>query len=198
MAPEEFTQIKHRIEDSSILSDQEKKEWLFLLPKMSAEQIKELDRVLSIKMPVQKSTPSSSPPSHGGERVGVISPVRPPISAPQPAMTPSPPPPHEGEKKWGSQSVLPGIRSLTVEKMRSNLSVYRFLEQLAATIRSMLEKKVASREEIKQAFEQSPLYKAYLDSGLKIMSGERHEILSRDEFEALADFREALKKILSP
>ena len=51
MSPEQFTQIKQRIEASTILNPTEKKEWLFLLPRMTEQEIKELDRILAIKLP---------------------------------------------------------------------------------------------------------------------------------------------------
>ena len=47
---------------------------------------------------------------------------------------------------------------------------------------------------ILSAFEQSPLYKAYLSYGVGLMSGTKDSELCPEEFEALADFRASLNK----
>ncbi|KKW23184.1 MAG: hypothetical protein UY65_C0007G0005 [Parcubacteria group bacterium GW2011_GWA2_51_12] len=51
MTPGDFSTIRSRIESSSFLSAPEKNEWLSALPHMTAEHIKELDRILAIKAP---------------------------------------------------------------------------------------------------------------------------------------------------
>ena len=53
-----------------MLSMTEKKEWLFLLPRMTEQEIKELDRILSIKLPSKvfnNAPPSLAGASRGGQ-----------------------------------------------------------------------------------------------------------------------------------
>ncbi len=200
MSPTDFTIIKNKIETSPMLNEQEKKEWLFLLPRMSAEQMKELDRILSIKLPSSIKpavTPLTSPPSTPTvpsgqvreERVGVIAkPVdlRPKtISAPGPfTQRPTLPP------------GLESFKSLTVEDLRQAPSIYDFLEKLTLKIEELPKAHAATAAQIMAALEQSPFYKAYVESGLKFMAGEEKADLNHDELEAFTDFRANLRKIL--
>ena len=57
MTAEQLSALKQKIDQAAILSEQEKKEWLFLLPKMTDFQISELERLMSVKMPVSPVSP---------------------------------------------------------------------------------------------------------------------------------------------
>ena len=80
--------------------------------------------------------------------------------------------------------------------MRAAPSVYTFLEEVGSKMKIFIKNKLTTPFEVAQAFEQSPLYQAYLDDGLKIMGGEKPAALSHHEIEAIADFRASLKRIL--
>ncbi len=178
MAPDSDS-LKQKIQQSSILSSQEKSEWLFLLPKMTAIQVDELTKLLSVRMP----PPSSSPPYKGGERVGVVH----PSLLPKADIKPAPALPTDVES----------LKQINIEAMRKAPSVYLFLEELGKKMKDMVASRRASGETVRQAFEQSPLHRAYVSAGLKLMGGGESEILNHAEFEALADFRASLRKTLS-
>ena len=161
MTPEAFTIIKNKIEQSTVLSRSEKREWLFLLPKMSESQMKEPDRILSIRMSAAAKNPIVSPP------------VPPPLPD------------------------LAGIKNLSLSELRASPSVYDFLEKLGATIRRLRAAGTASARDIETAFDASPLQKSYIESGLKLMSGDKQTSLSKDEFEMITDFRSTFRKLLS-
>ena len=95
--------LKNKILTSTTLSETEKKEWLFLLPKMSQEQREELDGILTIKIPQTQHPVSPLAP---------ITPVKPipPISKPElkPMATPA------TKKPFQTPSYLPG----QVDKIR--------------------------------------------------------------------------------
>lgn len=196
MAPDNFVQIKEKIQTSPILTSDEKKEWLYLLPKMKPEQIKELDRVLSIRISGLLSKPDKpvrpAPPPHS------------PVTAPVPLVPPSPPPaapaaPEEAREEPNlpvTKAPSFGLDNLDIGSMKKASSVYTYLEALSKQMRELLAQNAATPEQIETAFEQSPLFKAYLDAGLAIMAGEEPQDLGKTEFEAITEFREALKEIL--
>ena len=85
--------IKNKILTSANLSESEKREWLFLLPKMSAEQLEELDQIISINIPIAQkpATPVSPPvkPAHPTTPIVPKNPITPITKiAPKPAATP--------------------------------------------------------------------------------------------------------------
>ena len=80
--------------------------------------------------------------------------------------------------------------------MREAGSVYTFLEALTKKMSEVKHKKGIGTDALIAAFEQSPLYRVYLESGLRIM-GKGDSALTRSEFEAIADYRETLRKNLN-
>ena len=124
MSPEQFQQIKQKIQSSTTLSGNEKREWLFLLPKMNPEQIKELDRILSIKMPSPTKTVEKS---FGGQ----VAKAPPRILISQKTFPNSQfhIPRHAGGQANSIFQVNdPGkLKSLTVKDLRLASSVYTFL-----------------------------------------------------------------------
>ena len=61
-------------------------------------------------------------------------------------------------------------------------------------IKAMLEKNIII-DDIIDAYEKSPLHKLYLESGIKLINREKNTILSREQFEALTDFRSNLRSL---
>ena len=192
MTPASFTELKRKIEQSPILSAQEKKEWLFFLPHMTAEHIKELDRILSLKLPAHMPDAKTANPEQ---------PVKPGIRYQVSGNQAFPPEPK------ALSFELQKIHSLSVEDLRRASSVYVFLEELGKKMRELIRQKQASLEQITEAFEGSTLYRAYVEAGFQMLSPESDEgpatllrqepLLSRPEFEAIADFRARFRKILS-
>ncbi|MDP3993813.1 MAG: hypothetical protein U1C57_00815 [Candidatus Doudnabacteria bacterium] len=201
MSPDQFQQIKNKIEQSTILAPDEKREWLFLLPKMNTDQIKELDRILSVHMPVVTQEHKEAIQDHkAAVQSHVASITEPRIRNPAPA----------GRQELGQKASKPQVQqtaapvndpgklgTLTVKDLRLASSVYTFLEALATRLRVLVKNKLTTPDEITVAFEQSPLYRDYLDAGLTIMSGDEPSALGHHEIEAIADFRTSLKKILT-
>ncbi|OGE91893.1 MAG: hypothetical protein A3A83_00465 [Candidatus Doudnabacteria bacterium RIFCSPLOWO2_01_FULL_48_57] len=211
MSPEQFTQIKNRIQSSSILSDSEKKEWMFLLPRMNAEEIKELDRILSLKLPMP---PAASHPARlasesvagrhfwsdlwkrHSENKQASRPVPPAPSLPvanpparlqplrRPDVIPKQVPLQETTK----------LSALSFEDIGKYPSIYVFLDELTESIKAMLEKNIII-DDIIDAYEKSPLHKLYLESGIKLINREKNTTLSREQFEALTDFRSNLRSL---
>src|SRR3989338_8283848 len=66
MSPGDFTVLRNKIESSPVLTEKEKSEWLVLLPRMTAEHIKELDRILAVKSPPPPFPPPPPPPPTTG------------------------------------------------------------------------------------------------------------------------------------
>ncbi len=89
------------------------------------------------------------------------------------------------------------LRALAVADLRQAPSVYVFLEDLAKKMNELKKYRELSLEQITSSFEQSPLYHTYLEAGLKIMDKQEFDRLSHSEFEAMADFRASLRKLLS-
>ncbi len=193
--------IKEKIKTSPLLSESEKNEWFSLMSRMAPEQLAELDKLLTIKMPApanqvgpmavpqepknqetkERFFPISSPPPstsagrHEGEtREGVVENVQ-----PRRAMT-SPTLPHE-------EGDLIGFDSLTVDDLRQAESPEEFFETLKGKIGGHL-------EGIK-AFQKSPLYQSYLKAGMEIMEGKGPTGLTKSEFEIVAEFRASLKNL---
>jgi len=202
MSPENFTETKKKIEQSALLSSDEKKEWLFLLPKMNPEQIKELDRILSIKMPASKQESGIPASPVGGENIEYEEKQKEEIKKAVPSRTVI------SQKTFPNyqfhitnstfQANDPGkLKMLSIKDLRLASSVYIFLEALGARLRVVVKNKLTTPDEIAIAFEQSPLYQDYLDAGLRIMAGEEPSLLNHHEIEAIADFRTSLRKILT-
>lgn len=220
----ELDKIKEKIRQASILSSDEKEEWLFLLPRMTEEQIKELDRILSIKMPSLGISAQQPKTANSDLRFAIRK------EPPQPSQSPianrqlpdeglyrstiaelarkRQPPKEIYLPPLPETSLVPQISSLSIVDLRQALSVHAFLEEVAEKMRSLLTTRQATAAQIMIAFEQSPLYRGYLETGLKILSphpssptrGEEMKEgggLSLQEFEAIADFRASLKRILS-
>jgi len=201
MSPGDFTTLRNKIESSPVLSDQEKSEWLVMLPHMTAEHIKELDRILAIREPstqerknqkteepktLRAREPASSPPTIHH----LPSTFRPPVGTIISTK------PRVVNAVESNAADVEEFKELTVEKMREAGSVYTFLEALTKKMSEVKHKKGIGTDALIAAFEQSPLYRVYLESGLRIM-GKGDSALTRSEFEAIADYRETLRKNLN-
>jgi len=209
MNPQDFVTLKQKIEQSSILSDKEKKEWLFLLPKMNQEQIEELDRIVSIKLPEAKKPapeikPAPSPvkvtpaPKPELKLTDIKPQVQPPIQQPKvepklvevkpaaPAVEPTP-------VAVKANPETAAYSAIKLEDLHRAPSVYIFLEELEKKMKNQSER--TNFYDMVTAFETSPLYKAYLASGLGFMAGKKDQDLSHEEFEAIADFHAAIKRL---
>ncbi len=223
MSPTEFTEIKQKIESSPILNDQEKREWLYLLPRMNEEQMGELERILSVKLPPAQKSPAASvpppalPPLREARDRGISPhqvfsaaqkhPIVPPLKPPRPQpfssgirrekSGPADPTavPREAEKAaWSPE--LNQLALLSVSALRQSSSPGAFFTEVRSTIKNLLAGNLARSEQIAKAFDQSPLQKAYLDSGWKIMENAGGAELTQKELEAMTDFRSSLRKIL--
>lgn len=196
MTPDQFTLIKNKITESSILSEREKQEWLFLLPKMGPEQLKELDRILSLKLPSSVVNPSPSRPS-----------PRPVTAAPSPAaagegnnvgqrpLSPLLPPHPVPKEERAPQPSLAFLTAMSAESMRSSPSIYAFFESITAKIKELRATGNYTTQEVGQAFEKSPLFRTYLAAGNKILEGQSQQVLTQQEFEIVSDFRAGLRKL---
>lgn len=91
---------------------------------------------------------------------------------------------------------LSEIKGLSFVQMRQAQSVYEFFDDLGAKIAVIARSGQATAGDIIEAFEASPLYASYIKVGSEMLEGKQPILLSRSEFEALADFRTSLKKIL--
>lgn len=230
---EDLESIKNKIHSSATLTETEKQEWLFLLPKMSSEQIEELERILSIKIPVTSKQAGIKEESNVAEA------FRPPLANSEQRLAISKipqspdenlyrstieelkkkhqeaPPPSPNYQLRTPKLALPQIaelnelKSLSVQDLKRAPSLKEFLQEVAAKMQSAIRSRIANFEQVVMAFEQSSLIAAYLDAGLRLLSphpssptrGEEMKEgggLSRQEFEAIADFRASLKKILNP
>lgn len=242
-----MSELKQKIKGSNLFSPTERQEWLYLLPRMTEEQIKELERILSIKLPglptggpatperpyagVQRSEVSkgdaSRPSGAGRDQISVIRPptsdLRIPQSETKPVPAPKPivpRPPMEKPKPWlkpplarpADAVIIPSkaepiplpvpeelkkLRTLDVSDLRRVPSAQAFFTGLRTKISEIKDKGIGSSAEITLAFEQSPLYKAYLESGLKQIEGQEGALLNQKELEALTDFRRSLRKFLN-
>ena len=125
------------------------------------------------------------------------------------AGRPPPPPPPNPPPRLGGPA---GVAALTVADMRRAPSVYKFLTNLAEQFRAL------HAVEAEAAFEQSELYKVYVTSGVMLMNSPNPslekrgtpsllqrparpaggegggEFLTREEVEAITDFRQQLRK----
>lgn len=243
--------LKQKINQSTILSDSEKKDWLFLLPKMREEQLLELDKILSVQVPTsttQEPSPTTpaafaaSPPRTGGGEFStaihpsVIHPhTTPPMADGEGVHGDATPPvkQKETEVRRPILASLPkedeaiperssrpdftselAMTTLSTEAMRKAPSVYEFFDDLAARMILKIRNHETTAQEVIASFQASPLYKAYIKTGIEFLSntnalsrseptgsttgawGRDPEALTRSEFEAVADFRTSLKKIL--
>ena len=212
MSPGDFTVLRNKIESSPVLTEKEKSEWLVLLPRMTAEHIKELDRILAVKSPPHLSSPTTGggtlaknfpPPrgeesKEGGKKAVVFSSITSSPASPlhSPVGTIISTKPRVVSATETKAAEVAEFKLLTVEKMREAGSVYTFLETVTKKMVKIKHKKGVGTDALIAAFEQSPLYHAYLESGLRIM-GQGDSPLTRSEFEAMADFRESLRKQLT-
>jgi len=203
MTPGDFSTIRSRIESSSFLSAPEKNEWLLALPHMTAEHIKELDRILAIKAPgvatsdkrlatgAEKAEPNPKSPIPGRPPASSagVSPLQAPVGTIIESKIPA------VRKAESDPADAAELRSITLEKMRQAGSIYTFLEDLAHKASEARKRTHTSVDTLIMAFEHSPLYRAYLESGLNIMK-KQDGPLTRSEFEAMADFRTNLRSKL--
>lgn len=187
------TVLKDKITQSHILSDKEKSEWLFLLPKMNEEQIEELEQILSlvITLPIGQpqtradftrtaTAPPTSPfipPHHLGRDIGAVTSLQ--------------------EMERGGREVggLDYLRSLSLETLRREPSTHTFFLDIKKKIEAL--RLTTPPHLIKKAFEESPLHKAYLEAGLTALSGASQNKMGHIEFEMVTDFRAELRKLLS-
>lgn len=241
----DLEEIKTKIKSSAILSDSEKSEWLFLLPKMTEGQKDELLRILEVRLPpphpsghpknsegILGATPTSSPTrgeelKERGKTEQTTPPSIPPLVSPDGtvgvrggrggAVTLSPFEGRAGEglashsafniPPYGGSLVGRQNSELTVEAMRQAPSPYEFFDNLAARMAVEAKTGKKPRQEITADFQASPLYKEYIKAGMRMLEstptsspldlGGEGGGLTRSEFEAVAEFRTSLKKILS-
>lgn len=181
MSSANLAQIKTKIQQSVTLSPAEKREWLSLLPKMTEGQIQELDRILSVRVSAKPALPP--PPQKA-----------PPVPAP-PSRTLAVP---DARAKTAPAPETPaGLAALSVRQLRAAPSVYDFLEKLGQQIRDIRARGTSSAADIESALAASPLYDAYVQAGLRYMAGASEAALTREEFEAITDFRTKLRQILA-
>lgn len=218
MTPTDFAAIKQKIETSSLLSAREREEWLYLLPRMSEDQVKELDRILSIHLPPKEQSLPKPPPAKLPEKKIELPHILPPKPEKAEHEERGMPPRPSGKplsqifsaRNKEAVSEVSGavpsaklldefkdLRSISLSDLRAASSAQAYFTNLRTKIYYLLEQNVGRGVEIAQAFEQSPLYREYLESGLKKMSGEEGASLSSDELEALTDFRRSLRKLLN-
>lgn len=180
MANETFADIKNRIQASKLLSEQEKQEWTSLLPKMSDSQLNYLEEVLSLD---------------------IYGKLKPDKKQEKPVeKKPKTPRPQISKKPTTARPRLPkglqGIKALALNDLKAEQSVYTFLGKLRTTMLDLVQSGTVRSREVISAFEASKLYKLYLQAGLALMSGDKPKGMSREEFEAITDFRADLKKSL--
>ena len=216
--------LKNKILASRTLSPEEKKEWLILLPQMNAEQIEELDKILSINMPpasIEISKSRNAPlafPSLGGDEGQLKSPVPSRSPLPQtPVVPPTPPikpkipiipsprlstavpfPVRGGGGESNKEVTIPELnffREASLVHARNASSMFLYLEALMKNIRNLLRAGQVSAEQANLAFEKSPLYRIYLHDGITKSEGKISDLLSSEEFESITDFRAELKKL---
>lgn len=202
--------LKEKILQSNILSDIEKKDWLFLLPKMNETQIAELQRILAVHLPEETQKLSTSPGlsatlSRPGEGQGVR--IHPSVIHPEAAPLPNQKVEKVFEKPLAHNSPQPSLTpregvsaqagGLTVEALRAAKSVYEFFDDLAARMVVRIKNRETTPAQIISTFQDSAIYQAYVQAGKEMLEGREPQALTRSEFEAVADFRTSLKKILN-
>lgn len=163
--------IKDKILSSVVLNPREKQDWLNLLPKMSADQVRELDKILSVpagKLAVFPSLPAKS----------------------RPALPPAP----KAGKPSGPAAEM---AALSVQQLRAAPSIYDFLQKLGQRIRELSASRAATAQQLEAALEQSPLYRSYIQSGVNLLAPGATAELTVAEFEAITDFRAELQKLLT-
>ena len=90
---------------------------------------------------------------------------------------------------------LSEIAKLAAAEIRKQPSVYVNLEKLHRDIKDIVANTDIVPRQIIAAFQSSPLYRDYLRTGLSLLNKDSNLPLSRDEFEAVADFHTSLKKL---
>lgn len=215
MPSNEIQDLREKILRSERLSETEKKEWIFLLSKMNPRQMADLDRILAEQTPIpanpvrprlagpnesdampRQNFPPPAPQMDAikAQKIGEIKVTHPQKLTP-PQSKPVPPPSRQKENVNSRPSVLADLRLLRVENLRQEPSVYVFLEKLGQQLADLRKQQGVAYEDILAAFESSPLYRAYLETGLRIMDDQKSGSLTHEEFEAMADFRGSLRKL---
>ena len=159
-----------------------------MLPKMTVEQMKDLDRILSIRLPIRTEERKNLKTEEPKNMTPPPSPSAVVIQKPRVDIKGILPPKKE-------RTDLSSISALTLEQLREAPWVHVFLEKVKQQMDALLKSRTATMSEIIKAFEQSPLYQVYLQAGLKSLDGQKTESLSHEEFEAIADFRSSLNKL---
>jgi len=198
--------LKKQISDSDVLSDSEKNEWLFLLPKMSDEQLRDLEKLVSIHLSAnslphdkgetkegveveeQKPPPKPASPVHLISPISPISPIR-PIGPIRPIKTEERKAPQEQKPKSVQEPSGPSLQSL-----KQAPSIDAYLNNLKNQMRKRVAGENSTWKKELTDYEQSPLYRAYLKAGVVLLTGEKSKDLDHEQFEALADFHSELKK----
>ena len=185
MNSESLNDIKIKIQTSAALDEKEKKEWLTLLPRMTDIQLGKLDRVLSAKAKESAAIPKRDEIA-AAARSGL-------------AMTEKEEVPRSDRQNMVFPKSVDMIRNLTLAELRAAPSVYVFLSNLQEQIKKLLAERQARPMEIERALEGCPLYRSYVEAGMARISGRPSTVaaLTREEFDALTDFRKGLHKLLN-
>lgn len=124
MTGDELSDLRRKVQSSTLLTEKEKQEWIYLLPKMKAEQTEELNEILALKVPSV-----APPPPPQVETADLTRPV----SKPAP-VTPG------------------GIDSLRLEDLRAAPSPYVFFENLSAKIKTPEDAAAFARSPLYQSY----------------------------------------------
>lgn len=246
---QKLKQIQSMVKTATVLSEQEKIEWLALIELMNDKQVTELEEILQKPKPVEVTLPASkiqsSSLSHISNLPSVLSdrkpsgeailkpvpspaptPVKPaptPISAPTPipmpaatSRTASVPMPTIDTFRPNPEPVpMPPVNPIldtpTVSEIpplpppSMDLTSFEDISKLTSTAlhnqnREAFHKTINDLAgqygyfQVVTAFEQSPLYKDYLDYGKGVLSGKKEGLLlSQEEFEFVTDILLSLK-----
>lgn len=219
MAVDDLNIMRQKIEASTILSAREKEEWLYLLPRMAKPQLDELNQILSIKMPAaargakvedrrsaslstpviarrsadEAGSPGKSPDFLGWQAISSGLPRPDKIGARNDRNIQSPPLINpKVEARLGTN--LEHIDALTLADLRKYPTPEAFMAALMQQIHRLTEEEKKTLQDVSTEFEKSPLYRTYLQSGLRTIAGNQQDLLSQSEFEAIADFRAQLRR----
>ena len=224
MNTQDLQKLREKILASTLISQIEKTEWMQLLPEMSDAQAFELESILrsaqenaqaAIKPVVHKPEPQKDLPAApvqkdlpAGAQISALehvimhdlpahlAPLAKPVPAPAPAH--SAPTPAAPVHKMQTPEDL---TSLSVGFLRQG-DPQLVLTNLLHAIVDMTKKYTVTN--LVGKIEESPLYKAYyntgyaaLNSGALASASAHPETLTKDEFEAFTDFRRSMEQILS-
>lgn len=166
-----------------------------MLPRMSAEELKELDRMLSLKLPTGVGARPAQPPESVGAKPerSVFRPLT--LDRRQLDIKPSGPrrPDFASPPAALPNTALTKIAGLTAEDIRKPPSIYVCLEQVSREIQNLIRKTDINYAQVLEAFQRSPLYRDYLGAGIKLINNDPTASMSHEEFEAITDFHESLK-----